>query len=268
MIITDYHVHSDTSADNKMKLRELYEAAAAKGIKHICVTNHYEMNEVKAGEYKQSMTEEELAAYREEVRELQKDGRVDIAFGIEMGYTEAEEEDIRAFLERNEFDFVLGSVHHSGGHEVAVKDMNKKLKGKIDQKECRDEYFRVLKEGIKSRLFDVMSHLDIYIRAYEEASFSEAKHHWEDIADLLIENDVGFEINTCKPLLFGEGTHPSQEVIEYLVKRGVKLITVGSDAHKPEQVGQGLEDAVGFLKSLGVKYIYRYEKRRPIPEPI
>ncbi|MBU2560895.1 MAG: histidinol-phosphatase HisJ family protein [Nanoarchaeota archaeon] len=270
----DFHIHSDTSSDNKMKISDIYEAAAAKGIKHICITNHHEPSETKNGDYKQSMTDEELENTNRQIAELGKDGRLKIYFGVEMSYTEEEEDYIREYLAHNGFDFVLGSIHYTNGLIVSDSKNREKMKG-MDHAKVREEYFRLLKRAIKTRLFDVMSHLDIYQRIMDETPFEETKKDWEEVARLMVENNVGFEINTSKSKPYANAgvikpwsTYPSKEIIKLLVERGVKKITVGSDAHELEEIGQQLDGAIEFLKSLGVKEIYRFEKRKAIPEPI
>ncbi len=266
-MILDFHIHSNTSSDNKMTIREAYEAAVSAGLKHICITNHHEPFEVKNGEYKQSMTDQELENTKKQICELKKDGRVKIWFGVEMSYTEEEEEDIREYLAKNDFDFVLGSVHYNAGYVMADSRTREKLKN-ADHNAIRQEYFKNLKKAIKSKLFDVISHLDIYKRAISEVPFSEEKYEWIDVADNLLHCGVGFEINTSHSHKITDGTYPRREVIELLVRKGLKKITIGSDAHTPQDIGRNITKIEELLKSLGIKEVYRFEKREAIPEKI
>ena len=269
-MLIDFHIHSNTSSDNKMTIKEAYEAAAALGLKHICITNHHEPSEIKKGDYKQSMTAEELENTKNHIEELKKDGRVQIWFGVEMSYTEKEEEYIQSYLAKHSFDFVLGSIHYNAGHIMSDQKTREKLKDAdpyiIDS--IRKEYFMNLKKAIRSGLFDAISHPDIYRRAITEIPFSEEKYEWIDVADNLLNSGTGFEINTSQSKTEPDGTYPRREVIELMIRKGVKKITIGSDAHAATDIGRNIGKTENLLKSLGVKEIYRFEKRQPIPEQL
>ena len=44
---------------------------------------------------------------------------------------------------------------------------------------------------------------------------------------------------------------------------GGEIITVGSDAHNSERVGENIERTYELLKNLGYKYVFTFEKRNP-----
>ena len=46
---------------------------------------------------------------------------------------------------------------------------------------------------------------------------------------------------------------------------GGELITVGSDAHRTENVGRGVPEAYALLAQAGFRYVTLYEKRQPRP---
>ncbi|MFQ9652303.1 MAG: PHP-associated domain-containing protein [Enterocloster sp.] len=46
------------------------------------------------------------------------------------------------------------------------------------------------------------------------------------------------------------------------------MITVGSDAHLPEDVGSGFIEALGLVKEAGFDRIARYEKRMCLFQPL
>jgi histidinol-phosphatase (PHP family) len=247
-----------------MSIREIYEEAVRKGIKKICVTNHHEPSEVSQKNFDYSLTEEKIRQCISEVNELKKDGKCEIFFGIEMSYIEEEEGYIRDFLKKHKFDLVLGSVHYVQGWALGNWSNKEKMKD-LDHEELREEYFENLKKAIKTRMFDVMTHLDLYKRVLNEPEFGKLKQYWEEIAELLIQNNVGFEINTSHSKKVPGGTYPDREIIKLMVRKGVKTITIGSDAHRLEDIGRGLADAEALLKTLGVKNVYFFDKRQPKP---
>ncbi len=257
----DYHIHSDTSSDNKIKPKEIYEEAEKKGIKDVCVTCHHEPSEVMKNEFKQSLTKEKLDAIRKDVSELNKKGTVKMHLGVEMSYTEAEEEYIRQYLKENKFDFVLGSIHYVLGIKIAEVKNRDKVK---DPDALMKEYFRLLKKAISSRLFDVIAHIDICKLMVPEPNHAVWTAEWKDVARLLHDNHVGFELNTSHVKYKPGDIYPSQNILNILTGEKEQVITLGSDAHKPEDIGRMLNEAEIMLKQLGVKNIYKFEHRTPI----
>lgn len=247
-----------------MLVKEAYDRAVELGIKNICITNHHETSETKNNNFHQSMTDDKLRRYKAEVQELKKDKRTNISFGIEMGYTEENEDTIRDFLAKNNFDFVLGSLHYVNKFMIG----NPKTRAEITPKDRADlcsTYFKLLKKAIKTRLFDVMSHIDLYKRVMPEPDFESVRGEWEDVATLLVKNNIGFEINTSYSKIVPDGTYPGTSIIKIMIDKGVKLITIGSDAHKIDNIGRDIEKVEALLKNMGVNTIYRFEKRKPIP---
>ncbi|NLG53634.1 MAG: histidinol phosphate phosphatase, partial [Clostridiales bacterium] len=52
-------------------------------------------------------------------------------------------------------------------------------------------------------------------------------------------------------------------VLELYAKSGGKYITVGSDAHKTEHVGLGLNNAADLIKNTGFNSITYYKDKKP-----
>jgi histidinol-phosphatase (PHP family) len=45
---------------------------------------------------------------------------------------------------------------------------------------------------------------------------------------------------------------------------GGEIITVGSDAHRAEDVGKGVKNCIEIIKEAGFKYIITFNNRTPI----
>lgn len=78
---------------------------------------------------------------------------------------------------------------------------------------------------------------------------------------------MAMEINTsglrrpCKEL------YPQRRILEIAFDLGVP-ITLGSDAHRPEEVGAGFDAAVELASSVGYRRIMRYRARRGAETPL
>jgi histidinol-phosphatase (PHP family) len=246
-----------------MSIREIYEKAVQMGIKNICFTSHHEPAEILRGKYNQSLMPEVLEKYKKEFQEVKDDGRINAYFGVEMSYTEGFEEDIKRFLSENKFDFVLGSVHYTLGMQLADSKIKDKIQAENPDKIC-DEYLRIIKKAIKTGMFDSIAHIDIYKRLMkEEPDFKEHKKDWEEVAKLLIKHKTGFEINTSYTKDKNSGTYPNQNIIKLFIDKGAKIITIGSDAHRPDGIGQGIDNAEKMLKGYGAENVCLFKKRKP-----
>ena len=56
---------------------------------------------------------------------------------------------------------------------------------------------------------------------------------------------------------------PGLDILRWYVEMGGERVTLGSDAHRPEQVGSHLETALDIARSAGLKYLTHFEKRQP-----
>ena len=80
----------------------------------------------------------------------------------------------------------------------------------------------------------------------------------------LIANGKGIEINTAGWKYGLPFAHPHQDVLKRYKELGGEIITVGSDAHRPEHVGYDFYKVGDLLKECGFKYYTEFKARKPI----
>ena len=69
------------------------------------------------------------------------------------------------------------------------------------------------------------------------------------------------EINTSGYNHALQETYPAQDIVKRCYAKGVR-ITLGSDAHKPADVGQHYDKALPMLKAAGYRYLATYTQRQ------
>ena len=116
---------------------------------------------------------------------------------------------------------------------------------------------------------DIMAHLSCpfrYIVGKYGIDLDTRKYQKQicKILDGIIENSIAMEIITS-----GIGTAfgklmPEGWIIEKFKEKGGYLVTLGSDAHVPENVGKGFEQAKELLKSLAFDGYYYFQKRERV----
>jgi histidinol-phosphatase (PHP family) len=170
-------------------------------------------------------------------------------------------------------DFMLGSTHYIKKIDIGSKRQVQYFFEGRSLEDAADEYFGVWKEAIETGLFDVMAHPD-YWRKFLHF-YREKPAEWEEYGSIihealgsLVDNGVGFEVNTSGYKHGLNDNFPLQEFLNAAFKAGVKNVTVGSDSHKVSNIGFGIFRAIKQLSVAGFKNISVYENRKSRLIPI
>ena len=119
----------------------------------------------------------------------------------------------------------------------------------------------------KNSNFDVYGHLDYVVRYGSEPGkaydFERHGELFDEILKTLIEKEKGIELNTGGIKKGMKEFHPCMKILKRYRELGGEIITIGSDAHKPENVGEYFERAAQVLKECGFEYYCVFEKRSP-----
>lgn len=280
MVKTDYHVHPDFSIDaSPVKIRDYCCRAVEIGLAEICFTTHYECDPVRReidnfvvlnGRKHPVHDEAWVEAYLREIedarREFEASG-LKVKAGIEVGYEVGLERDIEKIVNGYPFDFVLGAIHCL--KHIAISSM-KESPGYYASRslaEVRDDYFTTLREAVNTGLFDCMAHVDLYrrygIRHFGQGILSIHRGIIEPILEEMARRGMGLEINTSSLRRGVREFHPSREIISLAVEAGVRVFTVGSDAHSLEELGDHIDEALALLEEFGL-HNHTYTKRKAV----
>jgi histidinol-phosphatase (PHP family) len=266
----DLHMHTPLCGHAFGEPRAFVEAAAARGLGRIAFSCHMPLAGADFGGPRIRMDRKEFPRYLEQVEAAREHGAgmgVTVLTGIEgeVCPDPAVQEVIGAFLASHPFDFVLGSVHHQLRYfqrwfrEIGCKDDD----------DIINAYFGCLRDGAASGLFHSMAHPDV-IRLYGTlyAPFDPRRHESiirEAIA-AAVENEVCWEVNTSGRLKGPGIEHPDPIIRRWGREMGLRL-TLGSDAHLPESVGQHFPEVLEELAAEGFGAVHFYEKgvRQAVP---
>lgn len=260
MVEEDYHVHCLNSPDSKEPLEEICRGALEAGLKEIMVTDHYEMfaDTDRCRPYRKDYLDTCVRSV-EACREL-FDGRLYVGLGIELGQWHLQPEAAVRVVKDYPFDYVIGSFHK-------IDDTDLKFFRYRDM-DCRGLLRRYLEEELLIAAggdFDCMAHLDLIKRyAAEQGVVIRAEDEEElvrEILKTLVSQGKGLEVNTSGLRQAAGETFPSQTILRWYREEGGTVVTVGSDAHRRQDVGAGLREAEKLLSSLGFKYVSRFRGR-------
>jgi histidinol-phosphatase (PHP family) len=256
----DYHLHSDLSVDCRAPMAAQAQAAVALGLREICVTEHcdYVPQDEGCGYYRPEAYFAELARCRE-----QFDGRLMLRAGVEIGEPHRYPEEAAALVGGYPYDFVIGSLHWVDGQIVLEHNY---FAGK-SAAEAYEAYFTELLAMVRHGGFDVIGHLDVPKRAgfdvhgpFRSRDFAEPMRA---VLRAAAEAGIGIEINSGtarRPI--GELT-PDIDVLRWYRELGGEIITVGSDAHRPEHLAYRFDDAAAMLSAAGFTAITGFAGRAP-----
>ena len=120
---------------------------------------------------------------------------------------------------------------------------------------------------IKLDVIDIVGHIDLIKKFNKDGRyFSEENPVYmkkvKETLELAKERDLLIEVNTAGIDKMVGDIYPSRAILEMCYDLGMKL-TLGSDAHAPEQVGRYFGNALVRIKDIGYKEIY-YIKGREV----
>ena len=255
----DYHMHSRVSFDGHDTGRAMAEAAASAGLKEICFTDHLDYDPLG----QMGKLDFDTDVYNAEYDQLEIPG-LKIRRGAEFGMDLHNVAQFRKDLQRRHFDFVLGSIHFVDDLDVYFEPY---WNGKtVFQAERR--YLEATLESIQLHNdFDVLAHLTYIGKtkchpAPRPLPYAEHREIVDEILKVLVRKGKGMEMNTSGMDRCG-GFLPTADIIRRFKELGGEIVTVGSDAHTCDRVGQYTFQVCGILKDI-FGYVCTFEDRKPI----
>lgn len=268
MIFPDYHLHSSFSSDSEADIHDIIHSAKEKGLTSICITDHYDMDfPVFPDEPKLTFDLDTDMYYRymADIKKQYSDD-FDLRIGVELGVMPHITDKLHNYvISHKELDFIIASSHLVDGYDPYRPEY---FIGKSDT-QAYYRYFETILEVLKGFIdFNVYGHLDYILRygSTKADNFNILDYHnlFEEIFRLLTQNGKGIEINTGSLYRGLSFPHPHTDILKMYKAAGGEIITVGSDAHKPEYIGYGFEKAKDLLLAHGFRYYCTFEKQKPV----
>ena len=243
----DWHIHSCFSNDSETPLDVIAAKALEKGLSDICITDHTDID-LKEDGWVQDIPSyaEGLEAFKEKYK-----GILNVHIGLEVGLNPDYKEEIEKHVASYPFEFVLGSTHTMQGNDPYYRT-------RYDMPD--DEFFRIYFERCLENIkafdcYDCCAHLDYVVRyGYEKDkyySYEKYREPIDEILEILVKRGTALEVNTAGLRKGLKYVHPYPEILKTYKKMGGRKISIGSDAHRPGDVGADISVAVKELYELG-----------------
>jgi len=256
----DYQVHSFRSHDGKASIADQCIRAIEIGLDEIGFTEHKDFDpfDPMADYFDYTAYIAEITAAREKFGD-----RLIIRAGIEIDYQIWFEDKIADYLDSQEFDFVLGSVHYVHRKMLMTPEYNRNRSAKT----AYADYFSAVRDSVASGLFDVVAHLEYANRrgiaawgAYDANAY---RVELESLFTLMIAKDMPLEINTAG-LHQGLGiSYPTSATVALYAECGGRRISIGSDGHHPDQLAHAYVEAVEIALANSITQVCTWHDRIP-----
>ncbi len=249
-ITTDFHSHVSRSSAREMAL-----SAQEKGL-HVLGLSEHIFQMVEARPTLVHLPQEgpflTFSEYIAAVRAAGRDASITLRLGLEVDFIPGKNEQIQAFLQEYDWDFLIGSVHEVDGLQF---ENNRKW----DREEGEAlwlRYMTLLREAVNSGYFSLVSH-PVRMRTANAYLPPNLDQELEQLAAEAARCNVALEING-----YDLQNYPN------LVRRLARAcalhktpVSVGSDAHNPGQIALTHSHAESILREVGIKSVRIWQQR-------
>ena len=266
MYLCDIHSHTKISPDSNAELSHMVQAAAAAGLRELCVTDHCDLLDLDGN----PVTAFDWPAAKEQYRAAKPapGDRLTLRLGLELGSAPYDPAVARAILKEGgaELDFVLGSLHNWIGAQGNVDLHDTSYTGDPD----------LARRAVESTLehtwalvaqypdcYDSLAHIVYPLRYIRRDGIDLSLDGWEDrvraIFTEIAKTDHALEVNTHR----GRDLDFWPPLLRWFRECGGELVTVGADAHRPQDVARGVPEALELLRAAGFDRVTTFAGRKP-----
>lgn len=259
MRVIDYHMHTHFSGDSEANPREHVLKAIEMNLDEICFTDHRDFD------YPIDSFELDVENYYQEIQSLKEEfkDQIKIKWGIEMGLDLDHQEEIENLIQQYPFGFVIGSIHVIHHTEFYYGEF---FKGKTKEQAHREFFEETLKCVKAFDCFNVLGHLDYIVRygPYEDKTVDHQKY--QDIIDeifkTLIQKGKGIEVNTSGYRDLKTCGFPNFEQVQRYYDLGGRIITIGTDSHTSDRVGENCLNVAKKYQEIGFDDVSTFTQRK------
>ncbi len=237
----DYHVHSLGHAAFRpipAEIAPFLECARQRGIAEIGLADH----DRYAAAFDWRAVRETAATYPE----------VTVRFGVEVDYRSGGKPAIRALLGTLPRDFATGSVHNIGEWNFDHPDHRDGF-DRYDPDELYRIYFGEVAACAASGLFQIIGHLDL-IKIWGHRPRGDVVALAGVALRAIAGAGAAVELSTAGLRRPVAETYPSLPLLQEAYRMNIPL-TLSSDAHRPEEVGQEIDLAARIARQAGYRTV-------------
>ena len=250
----DGHVHTRLCHHARGEMEEYVLVAIKKGLRKLVFLEHLEVGI----DYFEStwLTEYDFNFYHEEGKRLQKKyhGRLEIGLGVEVGYNPNSLKETLQRLNLHNWDRIGISYHFMDTDSkhlnlVSSKQVNIEALDRFGVDKVVSRYYKELLDAVDKLPGQVLCHIDAVMRHHPNVVITpEHNSLIDDLLDSVARQNMSLEVNTSGYRIKDE-PFPSLDILRKAAKKNIPLV-VGSDAHRPEDVGRYFDRLPELIEKL------------------
>lgn len=270
-MVADHHIHTGFCPHASGEPRVCVERAVELGMSELGFAEHlpfppgwrprHDVTDDWAMPWDQ--VDRYCATVQDLAREYRRDVRV--VLGIEVDYLDDAVEATAEALEGYPFEYVIGSVHIVGDRFAFD---HPDLRGELPAyglDRIHLESLALAGRAAASGLFDVMGHLDHAAKFGPPADVAAVRAAASGALRAVAAAGMTLELNTAGWRKAGR-PFPAPELLAEACELGVPLV-IGSDAHRPDDVGADFARGVEAARAAGYTELRRLGGAPPEPLP-
>lgn len=272
MPLYDQHLHSRHSFDSRTEPADNVRHALTRGLAGLTFTEHFDTHpdDWATCTYDDGAYSAAIAQLRVEFGD-----RIWIGKGIEVCYQPQTMPFVLDFLKSHEFDMVMLSVHYFHGQAIHLRD------GWATRtvNEVSRLYLETVLEAVRfaasladmeKAVFHVLGHLDL-VKRYSQrfhgvCDVSPHRNLIDEILRICLAADLTPEINTSSWRQGLQESMPGAATVRRYAELGGTAMSLGSDAHRAEDIGADFDRAVNQMTAAGIHHlaVFRNRERRHV----
>ena len=261
MFLADTHTHSSYSFDSSSSVEQMIQGARQRQVDVLCLTEHCDFwPDGRCLHYQkgEQACEKQMLALRGAGQKPQ------VLYGVELGQPQVNPAEARALLARQGNDLEVNKIGSASGRGRVYVSGDA---GSFEYESVFDRYFSDVEDLLAFGDFDTLGHLDYPMRVmgglWPAPTLAPYRERIAPLLKELARQGKALEVNTkgCREWFRQPG--PERWALELFRQYGGRLVTTGSDAHKPQNCGQDLLAAQALLRAAGFDCIATFERRQP-----
>ena len=273
----DYHMHFEKGSYDVEWAEGFFAAAKQRGLTEIGISEHthtfpefeplyyedlvlddsfigtFQKKWLKSNKFKYSLDD-----YFSFMEQLRARGH-QVKTGIEVCNFQ-DQARVQSILAPYAFDYVIGSIHFLHGWAYDSSEIKAEWQQHSLQ-EIYEWYAEEVEHMCASGIYDVLGH-PFNIRLFKFLPDFDVTPYLERVAQALKKADMAVDVNTGTYYRYPIAEiSPYPDFMKAAARYGLPIIT-SSDAHKPEDCGSYIDEAIEYVRSFGYKECLRFAQRK------
>ena len=188
-----------------------------------------------------------------------------VKLGLEVDYEPGTVDGVVDLIKPYPWDFVIGSVHWVGAWWF-LRPTGPAEYARRGVRRAFEEYFDLTAQLAETGMADSIGHVDV-IKVAGLIPNGDLRYLWEPVVEATVRSGMAVEISSQGLLRAVKEIYPAPGFLDLFHAAGVP-ITLGSDAHTPDEAAFGLDQIVVEARRAGYAEYLRFDRRRRLPTPL